>query len=45
VPAPPELYPTFARVPRSAPRPSTVAIPLNATATSEVFNSKEMVIR
>ena len=45
VPAPPELYPTFARVPRSVPRPSTVAIPLNATATSEVFNSKEMVIR
>ena len=45
VPAPPELYPTFARVPRSAPRPSTVAVPLNAGATSEVFNSKEMVIR
>ena len=45
VPAPPELYPTFARVPRSAPRPSAVAVPLNVTATSEVFNSKEMVIR
>jgi len=45
VPAPPELYPTFARVPRSAARPSTVAVPLNAPATSEVFNSKEMVIR
>ena len=27
VPAPPELYPTFARVPRSAPRPSAVAVP------------------
>ena len=45
VPAPPELYPTFAQVPRSVSRPSTVAVPLKSTATSEVFNSKEMVIR
>ena len=51
VPAPPELHPTFARVPRSAARPTTHALPVhrvatgNQAATSEVFNSKGMVTR
>ena len=45
VPAPPELYPTFARVPRSAVRPSTQVVPLHNAATSEVFNWESMVIR
>ena len=45
VPARPQLHAGFARVPRSAARPSTVAVPLNSTAASEVFNSKGMVIR
>jgi hypothetical protein len=51
VPARPELHPTFARVPRSAVRPSTRAVPLHTAAsphraaTSEVFNSKGMVTR
>ena len=51
VPAPPELHPTFARVPRSAARPTTRAVPVHRVATrshvatSEVFNSKGMVIR
>ena len=44
-PAAPELYPTFARVPRSAVRPSTQVVPLHNTATSEVFNWESMVIR
>ena len=51
VPAPPELHPTFARVPRSAARPTTRAVPVHRVATgshaatSEVFNSKGMVTR
>jgi len=51
VPAPPELHPTFARVPRSAARPTTRAVPVqrvatgSPAATSEVFNSKGMVTR
>ena len=51
VPPPPELHPTFARVPRSAARPTTRALPVHRVATgspaatSEVFNSKGMVTR
>ena len=51
VPARPQLNPSFARVPRSAARPTTRAIPVhrvatgNEAATSEVFNSKGMVTR
>ena len=51
VSAPPELHPTFARVPRSAARPTTRAVPVqrvatgSSAATSEVFNSKGMVTR
>ena len=51
VSAPPELHPTFARVPRSAARPTTRAVPVqrvatgSPAATSEVFNSKGMVTR
>ena len=51
VPAPPELHPTFARVPRSAARPTTRAVPVqrvatgSPAATSEVFNPKGMVTR
>ena len=51
VTAPPELHPTFARVPRSAARPTTRAVPVHRVATgshvatSEVFNSKGLVTR
>lgn len=51
VSAPPELHPTFARVPRSTARPTTRAVPVHRVATeshvatSEVFNSKGLVTR
>ena len=45
VPARPELYPTFARVPRFAADPTTAAVSVHRDATSEIFNSKEMVSR